>query len=143
MLPFLFYLNSSLAFVVLACSALIVLVVLAYLRPLQRVFTKVIVAEAEKAAALGETIFGIKTVKSLAIEREVLCEHPPVEDRHVVRLGQIGRFRLARRRIEGVGARFARRRRQIVQLGSHEGKRFYSCFLQTHVSCRALALSPD
>jgi subfamily B ATP-binding cassette protein HlyB/CyaB len=68
LLPFLFYLNSSLAFVVLACSALIVLVVLAYLRPLQRVFTKVIVAEAEKAAALGETIFGIKTVKSLALE---------------------------------------------------------------------------
>jgi subfamily B ATP-binding cassette protein HlyB/CyaB len=68
LLPFLFYLNSSLAFIVLACSALIVLVVLAYLRPLQRVFTKVIVAEAEKAAALGETIFGIKTVKSLAIE---------------------------------------------------------------------------
>ena len=49
---------------VLACSGLIVLVVLAYLRPLQRVFAKVIVAEAEKAAALGETIFGIKTVKS-------------------------------------------------------------------------------
>jgi ATP-binding cassette subfamily B protein len=68
LLPFLFYLNSSLAFVVLACSALIVLVVLAYLRPLQRVFTKVIAAEAEKAAALGETIFGIKTVKSLALE---------------------------------------------------------------------------
>src|ERR1700737_2322851 len=68
LLPFLFYLNSSLAFVILACSGLIVLVVLAYLRPLQRVFTTVIVAEAEKAAALGETIFGIKTVKSLALE---------------------------------------------------------------------------
>jgi ATP-binding cassette subfamily B protein len=68
LLPFLFYLNSTLAFVVLACSGLIVLVVLAYLRPLQRVFAKVIVAEAEKAAALGETIFGIKTVKSLALE---------------------------------------------------------------------------
>jgi subfamily B ATP-binding cassette protein HlyB/CyaB len=68
LLPFLFYLNSTLAFVVLACSGLIVLVVLAYLRPLQSVFAKVIVAEAEKAAALGETIFGIKTVKSLALE---------------------------------------------------------------------------
>jgi ATP-binding cassette, subfamily B, bacterial HlyB/CyaB len=68
LLPFLFYLNSSLAFIVLACSALIVLVVLSYLRPLQRVFAKVIIAEADKAAALGETIFGIKTVKSLALE---------------------------------------------------------------------------
>jgi ATP-binding cassette subfamily B protein len=70
LLPFLFYLNSSLALMVLACSALILLVVLTYLRPLQRAFAKVVVAEAEKAAALGETIFGVKTVKSLAIEEQ-------------------------------------------------------------------------
>jgi subfamily B ATP-binding cassette protein HlyB/CyaB len=68
LLPFLFYLNSFLAFLVLACSTLIVVVVLTYLRPLQRAFAKVVVAEAEKAAALGETVFGIKTVKSLALE---------------------------------------------------------------------------
>jgi subfamily B ATP-binding cassette protein HlyB/CyaB len=88
LLPFLFYLNSSLAFVVLACSALIVLVVLAYLRPLQRVFTKVIVTEAEKAAALGETIFGIKTVKSLALEpqRRMLWD---------ARVAEAGKSRLA------------------------------------------------
>jgi ATP-binding cassette, subfamily B, bacterial HlyB/CyaB len=88
LLPFLFYLNSFLAFVVLACSALIVLVVLAYLHPLQRVYTKVIVAEAEKAAALGETIFGIKTVKSLAIEpqRRILWD---------ARVAEAGKSRLA------------------------------------------------
>jgi ATP-binding cassette, subfamily B, bacterial HlyB/CyaB len=88
LLPFLFYLNSSLAFVVLACSALIVLVVLAYLRPLQRVFSKVIVAEAEKAAALGETIFGVKTVKSLALEpqRRMLWD---------ARVAEAGKSRLA------------------------------------------------
>jgi subfamily B ATP-binding cassette protein HlyB/CyaB len=88
LLPFLFYLNSSLAFIVLACSALIVLVVLAYLRPLQRVFAKVIVAEAEKAAALGETIFGIKTVKSLALEpqRRMLWD---------ARVAEAGKSRLA------------------------------------------------
>ena len=88
LLPFLFYLNSTLAFVVLACSGLIVLVVLAYLRPLQRVFAKVIVAEAEKAAALGETIFGIKTVKSLAIEpqRRMLWD---------ARVAEAGKSRLA------------------------------------------------
>src|ERR1700736_547798 len=68
LLPFLFFLNAFLALLVLACAALIVLVILAFLRPLQRVFNKVIVAEAEKAAALGETIFGVKTVKSLALE---------------------------------------------------------------------------
>ena len=88
LIPFLFYLNSTLAFVVLACSALIVLVVLAYLRPLQRVFSKVIVTEAEKAAALGETIFGIKTVKSLALEpqRRMLWD---------TRVAEAGKARLA------------------------------------------------
>ena len=88
LLPFLFYLNSTLALVVLACSGLIVLVVLAYLRPLQRVFTKVIVAEAEKAAALGETIFGVKTVKSLALEpqRRTLWD---------ARVAEAGKARLA------------------------------------------------
>ncbi len=88
LIPFLFYLNSTLAFVVLACSALIVLVVLAYLRPLQRVFSKVIVTEGEKAAVLGETIFGIKTVKSLALEpqRRMLWD---------TRVAEAGKARLA------------------------------------------------
>ncbi|WP_407174839.1 peptidase domain-containing ABC transporter [Bradyrhizobium sp. STM 3562] len=88
LLPFLFYLNSFLALVVLACAALIVLVVLAYLRPLQRAFAKVVVAEAEKAAALGETVFGVKTVKSLALEpqRRMLWD---------VRVAEAGKWRLA------------------------------------------------
>src|ERR1700737_607531 len=68
LLPFLFYLNSTLALVVLACSGLIVLVVLAYLRPLQHMFPNVILAETAKASALGETIFGVRTIKSLALE---------------------------------------------------------------------------
>ena len=88
LLPFLFYLNSFLAFIVLACSVLIVLVVLAYLRPLQHAFAKVVAAEAEKAAALGETIFGVKTVKSLALEpqRRMLWD---------VRVAEAGKRRLA------------------------------------------------
>src|SRR5262249_24402955 len=52
-LPFLFYLNASLAWLVLACAAMIVLVVLAYLCPLRRVFTRVVLAETEKVAALA------------------------------------------------------------------------------------------
>lgn len=88
LLPFLFYLNSVLASVALACSALIVLVVLAYLRPLQRAFAKVVATEAEKAAGLGETIFGVKTVKSLALEpqRRMLWDE---------RVAEAGRSRLA------------------------------------------------
>ncbi len=68
LLPFLFYLNATLAWMVVACSAMIALIILAFLRPLRSVFGKVIAAEVARASVLGETIFGVKTVKSLAIE---------------------------------------------------------------------------
>jgi ATP-binding cassette, subfamily B, bacterial HlyB/CyaB len=68
LVPFLLYLNTSLAAIVLGCAALIGLLILAFLRPLRRAFAKVILAETERASALGETVFGIKTIKSLALE---------------------------------------------------------------------------
>jgi subfamily B ATP-binding cassette protein HlyB/CyaB len=68
LLPFLFFLNAFLALLVLACAALIVMVMLAFMRPLRHMFTNVILAETAKASALGETIFGVKTIKSLALE---------------------------------------------------------------------------
>jgi len=68
LLPVLFYLNATLAFIVLICSGLVALVILAYVRPLRAVFAKLVKAETAKSAALGEMIFGVKTVKSLAIE---------------------------------------------------------------------------
>jgi len=68
LLPFLFYLNATLAWIVLVCATSIMLIILAFLRPLRQIFAKVISAETMKSAVLGETIFGIKTVKSLALE---------------------------------------------------------------------------
>jgi subfamily B ATP-binding cassette protein HlyB/CyaB len=68
LLPFLFWLNATLAWIVLVCATAIMLIILAYLRPIRLIFAKVIMAETLKNAALGETIFGIKTVKSLALE---------------------------------------------------------------------------
>ena len=68
LLPFLFWLNATLAWIVLVCATAIMLIILAYLRPIRLIFAKVITAETLKNAALGETIFGIKTVKSLALE---------------------------------------------------------------------------
>ena len=68
LLPFLFWLNATLAWIVLVCATAIMLIILAFLRPIRLVFAKVITAETLKNAALGETIFGIKTVKSLALE---------------------------------------------------------------------------
>ena len=68
LLPVLFWLNATLAWIVLVCATSIMLIILAYLRPIRHIFAKVISAETLKNAALGETIFGIKTVKSLALE---------------------------------------------------------------------------
>ncbi|MBV8590737.1 MAG: peptidase domain-containing ABC transporter [Acetobacteraceae bacterium] len=68
LLPFLFYLNATLAWMVLGGSGLIALIILGSLRPLRRVYATVVAAETAKVAALGETIFGIRTVKSLALE---------------------------------------------------------------------------
>ncbi len=68
LVPFLFFLNAFLAWIVLAGAASIGLVILGFLHPTRRLFAKVVVAETEKAAVLGETVFGIRTVKSLALE---------------------------------------------------------------------------
>jgi len=68
LLPFLFYLNVTLAWIVVACACVITLIILAYLRPLRVVYGRVVAAETNKNSALAETIFGIKTVKALALE---------------------------------------------------------------------------
>src|SRR5207247_1324132 len=68
LLPFLFYLNATLAWIVLACAVAIALIILAYLKPLRDMYGRVAAAETWKSATLGETIGGIKTVKALALE---------------------------------------------------------------------------
>ncbi len=91
LLPFLFYLNTLLAGMVLTCSGLIMLVIFASLRPLRKVFVEVSAAETDRASVLGETIFGIKTVKSLAIEPE----RKSLWDERVARAGK-ARMRFGR-----------------------------------------------
>ncbi len=68
LLPFLFFLSPTLAWIVVACSCIITLIILAFLKPLRVRLRKVIEAETAKQSALGETVFGIKTVKALALE---------------------------------------------------------------------------
>ncbi len=68
LLPVLFFLNAKLASVVLACAGLILLIIFAFLKPLRDMYGRVASAETWKSATLGETIVGIKTVKSLALE---------------------------------------------------------------------------
>jgi len=88
LLPFLFYLNATLAWIVVGCAVVIALVILAYLKPLRDMYSRVASAETWKAATLGETVVGIKTVKALALEpqRKALWDE---------RIAEAGKWRLA------------------------------------------------
>ena len=87
-LPVLFLLQPVLAAIVLVCAAAIGLIIFAYLKPLRVLYFRVISAETWKAAALGETITGIRTVKSLALEpaRKAIWDE---------RIAESGKWRLA------------------------------------------------
>jgi ATP-binding cassette, subfamily B, bacterial HlyB/CyaB len=67
-LPFLFWLNATIAWIVLICSTIVLLILLAYLRPMRVVYGKVSTAETNKQSTLGEAIFGVRTIKFLALE---------------------------------------------------------------------------
>jgi ATP-binding cassette subfamily B protein len=92
LLPFLFYLSATLSWLVVGCSVLIALVILAFLKPLRAAYNRVSAAETWKAAALGESIVGVKTVKALALEpqRRALWDE---------RLAEAGKARLAFERL--------------------------------------------
>lgn len=88
LLPFLFWLNAPLAWIVLACACVIAMIILIFLKPLGVLFGRVVAAETAKQAALGETVFGVRTVKSLALEpqRKQLWDE---------RIAEAGKWRLA------------------------------------------------
>ncbi|TGP95456.1 MULTISPECIES: peptidase domain-containing ABC transporter [unclassified Mesorhizobium] len=88
LIPVMFYINAKLAWIVIACAGAIVVIILAFLKPLRRRYQRVIEAETWKAAALGETVVGIKTVKALGLEpqRKALWDEQVAES---------GRARLA------------------------------------------------
>ena len=88
LLPFLFWLNASLAWIVLGCACVIAIVILAFLRPLSVLYGRVVAAETAKQSVLGETVFGVRTVKSLALEpqRKALWDE---------KIAEAGKWRLA------------------------------------------------
>jgi subfamily B ATP-binding cassette protein HlyB/CyaB len=88
LLPFLFWLNTPLAWVVLLCAGLISVIILAYLKPMREMYSRVVGAETWKAAALSETIIGIKTVKALALEPQRRAQWDE-------RVAETGKWRLA------------------------------------------------
>ncbi len=68
LMPFLFYMEPTLAVVAIAVAGLIALIIVAFLKPVGRLVALSIQAEHKKGAVMSETVYGIRTVKSLALE---------------------------------------------------------------------------
>ena len=68
LVPVLIMIQWQLSIFVLALSGVIFVIIFFFLPPLSRRHSKVVEAEAQKSTYLTETIYGIKTIKSLAIE---------------------------------------------------------------------------
>ena len=68
LLPFLFWMEPTLAWIVLVCAAVITVIILLFLPALRSVVGKLTVAESHKGSTMVETVHGIRTVKSLALE---------------------------------------------------------------------------
>lgn len=69
LLPFLFDLNIILSWLVVACSSVIALIILIFLRSLRAVYAKVIWALTAKSAPLADSIFGVKSDVEVMRER--------------------------------------------------------------------------
>ncbi len=70
LLPILFWMDANLAWIVLVCAAVITLVIIAFLPALRVVIGQQTAAESQKGTTLVETVHGIRTVKSLALEEQ-------------------------------------------------------------------------
>ena len=68
LLPILFYLQPTLSWMVVAAAGVLALIIMAFIRPLGRRIGLWIQAEVNKSSVMVETIHGIRTVKSLALE---------------------------------------------------------------------------
>ncbi len=85
LLPVLFYMEATLAWTVLIAAGCIVLVIAAFLRPLAHLTGKLIQAESDKGSTLVESIYGIRTVKSLCLESTRAAEW----DQRVAKAGEL------------------------------------------------------
>ena len=68
LLPVLFWMSVPLTWMVVACGGLIAVIIAIYLHPIRRIYGRWQSAEMQKSTVLVETIQGIRTVKSLALE---------------------------------------------------------------------------
>jgi ATP-binding cassette subfamily B protein len=68
LIPAMLILEWRLALVAFALAGIIFVIVMLYLKPISKLYSHVIRAEQAKSAYLVETIYGIRTIKSLALE---------------------------------------------------------------------------
>ncbi|MBV9813384.1 MAG: peptidase domain-containing ABC transporter, partial [Acetobacteraceae bacterium] len=68
LLPILFYISPTLSWLVVVAAAVIALIIVAFLPGLRTIYRKLTVAEQQKNSILIETVHGMRTVKSLALE---------------------------------------------------------------------------
>ena len=74
LLPLLFWMEPTLAWIVLVCAVIIAGVIMAFLPALRSIIGKQTHAESMKGTTLIETVHGIRTVKSLALEPQRRAE---------------------------------------------------------------------
>ncbi len=68
LVPAMLFIEWHLALFAFALSALIFIVVMVFIKPLSRAYHRVITAEQARNAHMVETLYGMKTIKSLALE---------------------------------------------------------------------------
>jgi len=68
LLPILFLLQPTLTWMVIICGGIIAVILMCFLGPISRAVGRYIAAETQKGSVLIESIHGIRTVKSLALE---------------------------------------------------------------------------
>ncbi len=68
MIPFMFYMEALLGAITLAVAGLMALILVIFMKPVGRLIGLYVHAEHKKAAVITETVQGIRTVKTLAME---------------------------------------------------------------------------
>jgi ATP-binding cassette, subfamily B, bacterial HlyB/CyaB len=68
LIPVIFLLQPTLGWITLACAGVVSLIIVAFLGPVNRAVGRWQYAETQKSSVLVETLYGMRTVKSLALE---------------------------------------------------------------------------
>ncbi len=94
-LPFLFWLEPTLAWITLALGVLVSFIILVFLPMMRRLIARTTLAEVKKGSVLVETVTGIRTVKSLALEnarKEVWDERVAEASEWRLKAGRLGNW---------------------------------------------------